>query len=185
MDKRRAKPPRPITAAYLDKAALDYLGRFASSAENLRRVLGRKVERSARAMDEGEAETLRAEGAAMIDALIERYRRSGLLDDKLYAEAKSRSLHRRGGSTRAIRAALAARGVEAEAADAALAELADEVGEPDLAAAFALARRRRLGPFRPKDRAENRDRDLAALGRAGFSYDIARKVVDAEDDGNA
>ena len=26
-----------------------------------------------------------------------------------------------------------------------------------------------------------RDRDLAALGRQGFGYDVARKVVDAED----
>lgn len=176
------KPPRRITASYLDNAALAYLGRFASSAENLRRVLMRKVERSAKAMDEAEGEAVRAQGAALIEAQIERYRRSGLLDDKVYAEAKTRSLHRRGGSSRAIRAALAVKGVDAETAQAALTDLADEVAEPDLAAALALARRRRLGPFRPPEaRAANRDRDLATLGRAGFSYDIARKVVTAED----
>jgi regulatory protein len=55
--------------------------------------------------------------------------------------------------------------------------------ETDLAAALALAKRRRLGPFRsPGVRAANRMRDLAALGRAGFAYDIARQVIDGDPD---
>ncbi len=52
---------------------------------------------------------------------------------------------------------------------------------PDLAAAFTLARRRRLGPFRLAAREENRQRDMAVLGRAGFSFEIARKIVEADD----
>ncbi|MHA1114431.1 MAG: regulatory protein RecX, partial [Alphaproteobacteria bacterium] len=52
----------------------------------------------------------------------------------------------------------------------------------DLAAAIAYARRRRLGPWRvAAARAERRERDLAALARAGFNYDLARRVVDAPD----
>ena len=31
------------------------------------------------------------------------------------------------------------------------------------------------------DREPNRLRDLAALARAGFAYDLARKVIDAAD----
>jgi regulatory protein len=62
---------------------------------------------------------------------------------------------------------------------AALSSLA-EAGETDLRAALRFAKRRRLGPFRtPKERATRRERDLAALGRAGFSYEVARAVVDA------
>ena len=39
-----------------------------------------------------------------------------------------------------------------------------------------------LGPFRPdKDRKDKRLRDLAAMARAGFAFDIARKVIDAKD----
>ena len=51
----------------------------------------------------------------------------------------------------------------------------------ELKAAAAFARRRRLGPYRTKDREPNRLRDLAALARAGFAYDLARKVIDAAD----
>ena len=43
-----------------------------------------------------------------------------------------------------------------------------------------MARRRRLGPFRlEKDRKDKRLRDLAAMARAGFAFDVAKKVIDA------
>jgi regulatory protein len=59
--------------------------------------------------------------------------------------------------------------------------LRDETPEPDLAAAIAYARRRRLGPWRQgDDREEHRERDLAALARQGFGYDTARRVIEAE-----
>ncbi|MDE0409722.1 MAG: RecX family transcriptional regulator, partial [Alphaproteobacteria bacterium] len=45
----------------------------------------------------------------------------------------------------------------------------------------ALARRRRLGPWRdPAERAARRQKDLAAMARAGFRLDVARQVIDAE-----
>lgn len=168
---------KPVTAQYLENAALYYLQRFASSSANLRRVLMGKVERSARAHG-----TDRAEGAALVEALIERYQRSGLLDDKAYAEMKAASLHRRGTSTRAIREKLSLKGVGGDEIAAALESVDEETpGDTELAAAVALARRRRLGPFRRTGREEHREKDMAALGRAGFGYQIARKVVDAED----
>ncbi len=53
----------------------------------------------------------------------------------------------------------------------------------ELAAAARLVRRRRLGPLRPRaSRAEHREWDLAVLGRAGFSFEIARKVILVESD---
>lgn len=116
----RTKTQKPVTAQYLENAALYYLQRFASSSANLRRVLMGKVERSARAHG-----TDREEGAALVEALIERYLRSGLLDDKAYAEAKAASLHRRGTSTRGIRGKLALKGLETDHIDAAL-ETVDE-----------------------------------------------------------
>lgn len=172
------KLPRRVTPQYLENAALHYLERFASSSANLRRVLMRKVDRSAQAHG-----TDREEGARWVDELIARYQRSGLLNDTAYAEMRAASLHRRGASTRAIREKLASKGIARDEADKALDALDEEVdGDLNLTAALALARRRRLGPYRlPEKRAEHRDKDLAALGRAGFSYDIARRVVDAED----
>jgi regulatory protein len=174
-DRPRRRGPRKATPAHLENAALHYLARFASSGENLRRLLLRKVARSASTHG-----TDPEAGAAAVEALLRRLRQAGLLDDRLYAEARARSLGRRGISTRFIRARLMAKGVDAETAGAALAALAEETADPELTAAAALARRRRLGPYRPAaDRAANRTRDLAALARAGFAYDLARRVVEA------
>ena len=118
----------------------------------------------------------------MVRSLIERLQASGILNDDRYAEGKAASLRRRGGSVRSIRAALATRGIVGDLAERAIQSADEESGvqEPDLAAAQRLAQRRRLGPWRPKGRAEYRMKDIAALGRAGFSYEIACAVIDAE-----
>ena len=89
-------------------------------------------------------------------------------------------LHRRGTSGRFIRHRLALKGVPKDDIEAALETLAEEVVDPDRRAAIAYARRRRIGPWRQDDRDQYRDRDLAALGRQGFSFDIALWIVDAE-----
>lgn len=170
------RTPKKATAKHLENVALWYLQRFAASADSLRRVLMRRVEKSARAH-----ETDRAEGAEFIEDIVARFRRSGLLDDRLYAQGRTISLHRRGVSTQGIRARLRAKGVETEDIEAALLALRDETAEPDLAAAIAYARRRRIGPWRKHgDREEMRQRDLAALARQGFDYDTARRVIGAE-----
>ena len=169
------KLPKKATPGYLERAALFYLDRYASSAENLRRVLRRKVDRSARAHG-----TDPAAGEAAIEALIARFLGAGLLDDARYAEARARSLSRRGQSSRGIRLQLRQKGVGEDEIGAALAGLQDELGDPELTAALAYARRRRLGPFRAEtERPAQRERDLAALARRGFAAEVVLKVIDA------
>jgi regulatory protein len=165
------RPPRPVTEAYLERAALHYLERFASSAENLRRVLRRKVENRCRLRGE-EAEPF----LLLIDPVVARTVSSGLVDDRRYAEARVASFRRRGASTRGIRAKLAAKGVGRETVEVALGE---EDGD-DRATALALARRRKIGPYRPGDRAAFRQKDMAVLARAGFPFDVVREVIDGE-----
>lgn len=177
----RRRRGRPLTSARLEKAALAYLQRFATSTANFRQVMMRRVARSARLHG-----TEPEEGAGWVEALIARYEAAGLLDDKGYAEARVQTLRARGGSARAIRAKLAAKGVPAPLVERALAAVAEDGpgrgGDADLAAALAFARRRRLGPWRVAGaRAARRARDLAALARAGFGYDLARRVIDAPD----
>ncbi len=174
---RRRKRPRKLSPKSLEAAALHYLERFASSAENLRRVLTRRVVKSARVhpIDPEEA-------AHWIDDIVDRFARSGLLDDRRYAESLAHSLSRRGVSTRGIRARLMQKGVASDDIDHAIESLSEVVGDADLTAALALVRRRRLGPLRDSDtRAAFRDKDLAALARAGFSYDLARRIIGADE----
>lgn len=171
--RRKAKP---VTPERLHRSALFYLERYASSSANLRKVLMRRVERSAREFD-----TDRDQAAKWVDDLIIRFQQAGLVDDKAYAENRAASLLRRGTSLKAVRMKLAAKGVPTALIDDVLeAAKQDSDQDTDLMAAVAYVRRRRIGPYRVKARDENRDKDMAALARQGFSFEIARRILDAE-----
>jgi regulatory protein len=185
--KKRGKRVKAVTAKSLENAAVHYLQRFSASSANLRRVLLRRIERARRA----EAK-IAPDAADAIDTIIAKLKRLKLLDDAAYAAGKAASLRRRGGSRRIIGGKLKLAGIDAEGIDTAietadaelkpLIEAEDEGPDAELRAALRLAQRRRLGPYRAeKERAERRQRDLASLARAGFSLDIARKVIDADD----
>jgi regulatory protein len=169
--------PRRASAKHLERAALYYLERYATSSDNLRRVLMRKVARSARAHDTDETA-----GRAMVEELIARFLELGLLDDARYAESQVRRLRRRGTSRRLIMARLWAKGLDATVIDEALRQFDDLSSEPEMAAACAYVQRRRLGPYRAaRARERLRGRDLAALARAGFSYRVAERVMATAD----
>lgn len=165
------------TEERLTRAAVHYLDRYASSLENLRNVLSRKVKRAATA--NGRAPD---EFQDIIDRVVEKCQRAGMVDDRTYAETKLSGLRRRGRSKRQIEATLAAKGVDRNL----IATVIDQDGTSELEAALTYARRRRLGPWRTGgQREERREKDMAALCRAGYPYEIARKVIDAADDGEA
>ncbi|GEQ98446.1 recombinase RecX [Iodidimonas gelatinilytica] len=181
---------KPMTPDRLERAAYHYLERFATSAGNLRRVLEQKIRRRNASFAPPSAEQ-----EQWIDTLIEKLLRLQLLDDRAYAEAMARSQHLRGKPKRSIQHWLKARAVSEADIDAALNALADDIGpmtDPDHLAAMRFARKRRLGPWKRdmKDRApETPDRramharqnkEIAAFARAGFSYDIARKILAAD-----
>ena len=173
----QATEPAGIDTALLEEWALSYLGRYASSADNLRRVLRRRVRR--RLADPQDA----AAADAPIDALIARYRGAGLLDDAAYAAARTRRDLAQGRSMRRIAAGLAAKGVGRDDAASALATLRESLADPDLAAACGFARRRRLGPYRKPGTQPDRQRELAAFARAGFDRQAADAVLACVDEG--
>jgi regulatory protein len=163
-----------MTATSLADAALFYLSRYASSSGNLRRVLMRKLQRSA-AFHGDDPEPLKP----IVEALVAKHAQSGAVDDTAYADSQMRKLRRRGSSAKLIVQTLGAKGVPADVVAEAASSLREAAGDPE--AAFRFAQRRRLGPFRQTGRTENRQRDMAALGRMGFDYQVARMIVDAED----
>jgi regulatory protein len=172
---------RPITAKYLQNAAAFYLERYPSSAEGLRRVLNRRVAK-AKMLDAPIMDNVQQ----AIEVVVAKFVDAGVIDDKAFAQTKARSLHRRGTSSRLTRQKLKMAGVDGDTLDEAMEGLDVELdvtpAQREQRAAAALARRRRLGPYRPaEDRKDHRVKDLATMARAGFAYDVAKKVIDAKD----
>jgi regulatory protein len=162
---RRQRRTRPLDAARLEELALAYVARFATSAAKLERYLKRKLRE--RGWD-GEREP-------DLPALVGRYVELGYVDDAAFARSKSGSLLRRGYGTRRIGAALREAGIE----EAIREQVQPGEGE-QRRAALAMARKRGFGPYgrEPLDR-ERRQKQIAAMLRAGHTLDSAREIVDA------
>jgi regulatory protein len=157
---------------------LRHLARYAATAAGLTRVLDRRIARWAAAPQDTErAETEAAAAAARAAArlVVARLVEAGAIDDAGFAAARAARLARSGRSRRAVAANLAARGIDADTAQAALAGTPDELG-----AALVHARRRRIGPVRAGTAdidADARRRELGMLARAGFPHDVASRAL--------
>lgn len=165
-------PPAAPTKSSLHDAALRHLARYATTASGLLRVLNRRIDRWARATaaEPEAALALRDLAKQEIASLLQ----AGLLDDAAFANMRSKSLTRAGKSRRGIAAHLAVRGVPSAVARDALPDDPDA----EFAAALALARKRRIGPFAVTEPdPARRLRDLAAFARAGFSQDTAQRAL--------
>jgi regulatory protein len=166
-----ARETKPLTAEALEAAALRYLDRFDCSERKLRSHLATLIRRRG-----GDPSLSRH-----VDALLARYRASGLLNDERFAKNLAEHMQARGASRRMVAQKLRLRGVEKDLAESA----ARESPGSELEAARAYVRRRRLGPHRPEaERAANRRRDLGALARQGFDHETALRALGfgAEDD---
>ncbi|MDE0781188.1 MAG: RecX family transcriptional regulator [Alphaproteobacteria bacterium] len=174
---KERRKPKPATQERLRKAALFYIDRYATSGEHLKSVLMRRVIHSARLHD-----TDQQEGRIWIDEIVADLVNRRLIDDRAFAETRTISLHRGGASRRKISMSLKMKGIGPDDIEAALRALDENHDNAELVAARNYARRRRFGPWRNgEERTDRRDRDLAAMARAGFSFRMAQRVIDAAD----
>lgn len=159
----RTHSPPPLDAAAIERLALRYVERYATTRARLVAYLTRKLRERG------------GEGALPdLAALADRFAELGYIDDRAFGEARASSLGRRGYGARRIAMALHHAGVEGEDADS----LAPAIAERRVDSAIAFARRRRIGPFaaQASDRA-GRERAIAALVRAGHDFDLARRIA--------
>jgi len=158
--------PRPLDPARMEELALAYVARFATTRAKLEAYLRRKLRECGWA----------GEGEPGVEAMAARMVAAGYVDDAAYARAKSGSLLRRGYGARRVAQALHAAGVEETVRDSVRAGEAAQ-----RRAALALARKRGFGPFggeRPDP--ARREKQVAAMLRAGHPLDTARELIDAQ-----
>jgi regulatory protein len=176
-----ARPAKPPDEASLHEAALAYLARYAATQATLRRILDRRVDRWARAQGREVDANQVADARRLVGAVVARLAAAGAVDDAAFAAARARSLARAGHSQRAVVSYLAAKGVAGDVARAALPVEEDT----ELAAALALAARRRIGPFRRPDAVPDetlRMRERGVMARAGFGQSVASRALLMERD---
>ncbi len=174
MTEKQSKPQKKqkrITPDYLRNAGLYYLQRFAASEANFRRVMERKILKSAHDHPDQDLSECRA----WLEDVVVAFRRLGYLQDHAYALGFTRSLRQKGWPRARIINRLRQQGLDDEAITKAFEDPENDVRDCDQALAY--ARRKKIGPYRAAHPADFYQKDLAALARAGFSYEIAQYVL--------
>ena len=167
MKRDRNKKPRPaLDAEGLERLALHYVGRYATTRAKLAAYLQRKLTERGWAGD----------SPPPVERLVERFSDAGYIDDAAFASARAASLQRRGYGERRVAQALQAAGIGEEDA----AEAREEASDGAWAAALRFAERKRIGPYAAAeaDRAA-RERAFGAMVRAGHRIEFVRRILNA------
>jgi len=161
---RKARPP--LDEEGLERLALFYAGRYATTRAKLRSYLERKL------AERGWSGNM----AAPVDAIIRKFEELGYVDDKAFAEARAASLGRRGLGERRVAETLRAAGISAEDG----ADARDLARDRAWDVALRYAERKRIGPFAPEPLGrEARQKAFAAMLRAGHRMDITKAILEA------
>lgn len=162
---RPRSKPKPLDAAALERLALRYVERFATTRGRLADYLSRKIRE--RGWDGAAADPA---------ALVQRLADLGYVDDRAFAEMRAAAMQRRGLGGRRVAGAFRAAGIDTDDAEA----VAPAIEDRAVAAALAFARRKRIGPYglSVPDRAV-REKQLAAMLRAGHGFALSSKIVAA------
>lgn len=160
---REIRTVPPLDAAALERLALRYVERFATTRRRLVEYLTRKIRE--RGWDGPSADPV---------ALAEKFAELGYIDDRAFGEARAAAMGRRGLGKRRVSGALQQAGLDEEDREA----IAPAVDDRALETALAFARRRRIGPFAAV-RAERpeREKQIAAMIRGGHDFALARRIV--------
>ncbi len=169
--KKRKRPAKKITPQRLKNIGLYYLKRFESSVENLRSVLQKRVNQYARENPDFNKE----EAYQWVENVLTEFEKLHYLDDERFTEIKVRHYLAVGKPARYIQNKLREKGI----ANAQIEEMLDDFGYNPQEMALKLAKRKKIGPFRPDEetRKLNRQKDMAALIRAGFDYDVVSEIM--------
>ena len=166
-------------------SAISYLARYEVSEFQFQNTMIRKLSTFENELDE----KLKIE---IIDKIKKEMIVARYIDDKRFAESKSRSIRRQGGSERLIFAKLKEKGVQDNIIKSAI-DIVDEGNQnAEIIAAINFIKKKKIGVFysgktigNPIDPYVLKNKWYGALSRRGFSLSIIKKVLDIIDIENA
>ncbi len=148
------------------KYAVDYLSKYDSSRNNLVNVLKRKILRLN--VTDSEKKKL----IVIIESIILKLEKNKFIDDDRYSSTKILSLSNSGRSKNFIFNYLIKKGVSKSQIQNNLNLMQQDKNNWELESAKIFAKKKKLF-----EKNENYEKKLAKMARAGFSYDICKKIL--------
>ncbi len=155
--------------------AYSYIEKYSPSKQQLKVYLMKKT------LTKFKTSKSKKEISELIQLIVHSLEKNKLLNDELYSDSKSRSLLRRGYSLNKIGQSLRIKGIDYKFIKQSIDKIKNKEIEPDFVSALKLCKRRRIGAIRPS---ANRElfykKDMGVLARAGFDYDLSKRVLNLE-----
>ena len=171
---RQLSMTKPMTQKRLYNITLFYLSKYEASSEKVRQMLRRRLEKAV-----FNGEEIPVEAPQWIENIIQKMITLHYIDDSRYTENQVRILSSQGKSENFIICKLQQSGISADLTRSFL----EKQDESDIDRAVNWLKHHRKGGFRthfPQTDEEIRliyQKDMAALGRAGFSYQTAKEAL--------
>ena len=170
-EKSKKRPPKIPTR--LKNIALYYLERFETSKDNLRTVLRRRIDKYAFFDKSYNPE----QAYLWADEVVEECSKKNFVNDERFAEFKINSYLRAGKPKRYIEQKLKQKGIDEKV----ITFFFEESEYTEQEVAYNFAKKKKIGPFREskEKRTEFYQKDLGTFVRAGFSFDVAKDILDS------
>ena len=155
--------------------AYAYLEKYSPSKQQLKIYLLKKY------LNKFNSSQSKKDLSNVIDKVLINLETNKLISDELYSDSKSRMLLRKGYSINRINQSLRQKGIKSEFIKKSIEKIKEDKIEPDFISALKLCKRRRIGAVRPIG---NRElfykKDMGILARAGFSFEMSKRILDIE-----
>ena len=173
----KKKKSLELTVEEMRTFSLNYIEKYAPSKQQLRTYLLKKY------LKAKIANTNKKNITDLIDVVLLDLEKSKFVNDKFYSKSKADSLIRRGSSINKIRNYLISKGISDKYVVDTINEIKEKNEDQDFFSAIKFCKKKRIGPARNED---NRPlfykKDIAVLARAGFDFEVSRKVMDLENE---
>ena len=163
---------KPISEQRLYNITLFYLERFDASALKVKQMLERRIQK-----EKAKGALVPNNTQELIQNVILKMQNLGYINDERFAQTKIKKLCSAGKSKSFILNKLKQAGITGEIAKKLLSEFDLENESSDYTRAEQWLKKHRKGQFRSKNADDFYQKDLAALARAGFSYEIASNAL--------
>ena len=169
----KKKIPKKITLDSLEKSAIKYFEKYSATEYQLKKVLRRKIIKNSFFYKIDPKKDF-----DLIKLIIKKFKEIGLIDDKVFSENKVLTYIDKGYSKKKIIFNLKNKGISDENIQKAVDNLEKSFLNFELLSALIYAHKKKILAFKKKEKNfyENKKK-LLQMSQAGFSYDIAKKII--------
>ena len=169
----KKKIPKKITLDSLEKSAIKYLEKYTVSEYQLIKVLRRKIIKTSFFY-----KTKPEKDFDLIKLVIKKFKEIRLIDDKAFSENKVLTYIDKGYSKKKIIFNLKSKRISDKNIQKGIDNLEKSFVNFELISALIYARKKKIITFKKKEKDSYLDKKkLLQMSQAGFSYDIAKKII--------